>query len=93
VNDCPCGAEPRRPGQKNGLACHRKAQAFYRALDRIEPPAPGEAVITFVVRCPATMAGPIVEHIAAKLPGYAHPERATIRRHGRRPEHWSPHAE
>jgi hypothetical protein len=87
MNDCPCGQEPRRPGQRYGLACHREAQALYRTLDRVAPPADGEAVVTVVVRCPATMAGPIYEHMAAKLPGYARLDRGTIRRQGRRPEH------
>jgi len=28
---CPCGTEECRPGQRNGHACHAKANAVYRA--------------------------------------------------------------
>jgi hypothetical protein len=88
VNDCPCGLEPRRPGQRYGLACHRAAQRTYRALDAVEPPAPGEATITVVVRVPESVAVATVAWMTDRLPGYGSRERVTIRRHGRRPEHW-----
>ena len=87
---CPCGEEPRRPGQRYGAACHREAQRTYRALNRPEPPEPGEATITLIVRVSDTVAHPIVARLAESLPGYGRLEQVTIRRHGRRPEHWSP---
>lgn len=47
---CPCGKEVKRPGQRNGLKCHAKANREYRARVKRE----GERIRAIIQRIDQT---------------------------------------